>query len=154
MTRDAALKALDRRPYSRGELTDLLLRKRASPEDIETVLDSLEDVGLIDDEVFAAQWVESRRRTRHLSRSALYAELRAKKIDGEIIESALSSIEPEDEYETALRFATMKVRSYAHLDRSVAYRRLLGALMRKRFSSDLCHSLARQLLHIDDEDRW
>ena len=77
VTREIALKALDRRAYARAELGDYLARKGAAVDVIGRVLDRFEEVGLIDDGAFASQRVESRHRVRRLPRRAFGAGGRA-----------------------------------------------------------------------------
>jgi regulatory protein len=85
---------------SRWEVEFYLERKGASPPLIETILNKLSIVGLIDDEKLARAYVNDRRQLRPASRRKIITELRKKRIANDIIEAALGS-EPEDE-QTAL----------------------------------------------------
>ena len=87
VTREIALRALDRRAYGRAELAQYLARKGAEHGVIEQVLRRFEEVGLINDAAFADQWVETRQRGRLLPRRTLIAELRRK------LESQLAALQ-------------------------------------------------------------
>lgn len=91
------------RPHSVRELRDYLYRKtRAtkykdrtgqvrekqgySPALTSRVLEKLQHKGYVDDEKFARWWVENRNQTKGTSLRKLSAELRAKGVEGELIE--------------------------------------------------------------------
>lgn len=140
-----ALIALAPRAKSRGELFDHL-KKRGIAEDIaNAVLYRLQEQGLVNDEEFARSWSESRQRTKKLSKRAIVNELRAKGINGEIIEIVGSEIDEDREHDLALELAGRKLRPIAHLDRELIQRRIQGALARRGFSSGLINSVMREL---------
>lgn len=146
VTREMALKALDRRAYGRAELGGYLHGKGATEEVIERVLDRFEQVGLLDDASFASQWVESRHRGRKLPRRALVAELRRKGLDEDVITDAVAAIDHDSEAAAARQLATVKARSLAGQPYEVALRRLVGALGRRGFSAELAWRTAKQAL--------
>src|ERR1700754_4659121 len=81
--RALCLRLLTARARTRAELAEQLT-KRGYPDDVSAlVLDRLTDVGLVDDEDFAEQWVRSRRGNAGKGKRALAAGLRHKGIDGE-----------------------------------------------------------------------
>ena len=59
------------------------------PQLVEGAISRLTELGMLDDEAFARQWVESRDRARPRGERALRDELRLKGIDGAIVESVL-----------------------------------------------------------------
>ena len=76
----------------------LPLRERQVPDDVaERVLDRFEEVGLVDDRLFARMWVESRQAGRGLSARALRAELHARGVTGEVADEALDRVSRDDE---------------------------------------------------------
>lgn len=140
-----ALIALAPRAKSRGELF-AHLKKRGIAEDIaHAVLYRLQEQGLVNDEEFARSWSESRQRTKKLSKRMIVNELRAKGIDGEIIEIVGSEIDPEREHDLAYELASRKYRPIAHLEKELIQRRIQGALARRGFSSGLIGSVMREL---------
>jgi hypothetical protein len=76
------------------------------------VLDRLTSVGLINDAVFARDWVASRQRRRHLSRSALKRELGVKGVAREDIDAALETVDADAEFASALDLAQRKQGSW------------------------------------------
>lgn len=141
-----ALKALDRRAWGRAELAAKLVTKGADPQIVEGVLDRLEEVGLINDADFAAQWVESRHRVRGLPANRLAVELRRKGLDEETIAQALAPIDRHAEATAAIELARSKARTLVGVERDKALRRLVGVLGRRGFSAELAWSTAKQAL--------
>lgn len=140
-----ALRRLTAQARTRHEL-DQALRRRNVPDDVAaSVLDRLEDVGLVNDEVFARDWVESRQRRRHLSRSALRRELQAKGVGREHIDDALATIDGVDELEAARALVATKAVATRGLDPLVRYRRLAGALSRRGFGSGIIATVLDEL---------
>jgi regulatory protein len=91
-----ALNYIALRPRSRWEIEFYLQRKKASPALIESILNKLSIIDLIDDEKFAKAFVNDRRLLRPASRRRLINELRKKHVSNEIIEKAIGN-ESEDE---------------------------------------------------------
>ena len=87
------LRLLTARARTRAELAGQLA-KRGYPDDVSTeVIERLSEVGLVDDEDFAEQWVRSRRANAGKSKRALAAELRDKGVDNDVITTALADID-------------------------------------------------------------
>lgn len=97
------------RPHSQRELKDYLYRKtrdtRTKTGDIrkgvsvaltERVFGRLQDKGYIDDNKFAAYWIENRNLRKGSSKRKLSSELSAKGVDRTIIEQFLSETERDD----------------------------------------------------------
>lgn len=91
------------RPHSEREVKDYLYRKTRSsrsktgemkpgvaPEIAARVLERLIEKGYVDDQKFARFWAENRSLSKGASHRKLVSELRAKGVDGDIIEQALS----------------------------------------------------------------
>ncbi|WP_316671012.1 regulatory protein RecX [uncultured Propionibacterium sp.] len=134
VVREIALRRMEQRECSRGELIDYLVRRRGCEQRAaDEVLDRLEAVGLVDDERFAAMWAESRRRSRGLSASAIAQELRARRVNDAIIADTLAAFDQAGESAAALELARSKARTMRGLDRRVAYRRLAGVLTRRGY---------------------
>lgn len=105
------------RPHSAREVRDYLYRKTkttkyrqkqtgeikerqgASQSVADRVFGRLVEKGYIDDEKFAAYWIEHRNQTKGTSRRKLHAELSAKGVENRIVDSALSLSERNDEEE-------------------------------------------------------
>ncbi|MGV1003720.1 MAG: regulatory protein RecX [Candidatus Nanopelagicales bacterium] len=140
------LRQLERLPKTRAQLASSLAQRNVEPELAERLLDRFAEVGLIDDAAFASMWVESRSRSKGLSRRALQAELQRKGISREDQESALQQLTDEDQLEAAISFAQGKARRMEGLDPQVARRRLAGALSRRGYGPGISFRVAQQVI--------
>jgi regulatory protein len=152
VARSILLAKLTGRARSRRELSDALAAKDVPPELAEQLLDRFERVGLVDDQAFADAWVESRHRSRGLSRRALTNELRRKGVDSEVAATAANHIDADAERQAAVELAMRKRRSLRNVDQPTAYRRLTGLLARKGYSSGVTSSVVREVLGADLDD--
>jgi regulatory protein len=149
VARNIAFRKLAASARTRHELDAALQKKHVPDEVAATVLDRLEEVGLVDDEAFAQSWVESRQQRRHLSRSALRRELSSKGVDRDHVDAALATVDVEDELAAARALAAKKAASTAGLDPLVRHRRLVGVLARRGFGSGI---IATVLGELRDDD--
>lgn len=151
---ERALRLLDSRARSREELRQCLLTPSAKdpephPALVEEVLEGLERTGLVNDAVFASEWVRQRAEQRGKSRRALDLELRRKGVDAETREDALSQVDDEREQEVARTFARKKAATIKHLpadrrEKDGALRRVVGVLARRGYPEGMSFVLARQ----------
>ncbi|WP_425309419.1 regulatory protein RecX [Ammonicoccus fulvus] len=139
------LRQLTMQARSRSELAEILRKRNVPIEAADAVLDRMTEVGLIDDAAYAQSWVDSRQQRRHLSRSVLRRELQQKGIDRDVVAEAIGQVTVDDEREAAVALAEKKLRSMRGLDAAVKRRRIVGALARKGFGSDLVGSVLRDL---------
>jgi regulatory protein len=86
---EAGLRFLEVRPRSIAEVRRRLGRAGYREELVSRAIERLTDLGMLDDEAFAAQWVESRDRASPRGEHALMLELRQKGIEAPIIASIL-----------------------------------------------------------------
>ena len=140
------LRLLEHNPRTRSELAAALAKRGVPEQAAATVLERFTDVGLIDDEAFAAAWVDSRHRGRGLGRRALAAELRRKGIDDELAAQALASVSTDDEVAAATALVARRLRSMQGLARETQTRRLVSMLARKGFSSSLSYRVVVEAL--------
>src|SRR5437870_4764060 len=84
---EIAARFLGTRPRSRWEVERRLRRARASDEVIETTLDHLATLGLVDDIAFARWWAEQRDRHAPRGRRMVEAELRQHGVPREVLEA-------------------------------------------------------------------
>lgn len=143
--REIALRQLTVRARSRGELSKALAKRKVPDEIAEQVLDRLEEVGLVDDAVFARDWLAAGSR-RQKSRRALVAELAEKGVDRDIVQAAADELDADRDLEVARAFAARKARGLVGLGRDVAYRRLAGSLARRGFSAGVVAQVTRETL--------
>ena len=125
------------RPHSVREVRDYLYRKTLttkfrtkkgevrerdgySPALTTRVLEKLQHKGYVDDEKFARWWVENRNQTKGTSLRKLSAELRAKGVNGEIIDEVVASSERNDGNELAKIIAKKRAK-YPDEQKLIAY---------------------------------
>ncbi|MEO3863450.1 regulatory protein RecX [Acrocarpospora sp. B8E8] len=133
-------------PRTRAQLAEAL-RKREVPEDVaEAVLERFSEVGLIDDEAFAAAWVSSRHTGRGLARKALAQELRHRGVPEDTVKDAVQQLDPDEEVETARRLVARKLPGTRNSDPQARTRKLVGMLARKGYSPALAFRIVREAL--------
>ena len=126
------------------------MRRRGVPEDAATaVLDRFVEVGLVDDEAFAAAWVDSRHHGRGLARRALASELRARGVSDQVAKDALTAVSTEDEVIAAEALVRRRLRSMSGLARDVQTRRLVAMLGRKGFGGSLAYQAVARVIGED-----
>ena len=150
------LRLLTVRARTRAELAGKL-EERGYPEDVSTrVLDRLADVGLIDDEDFAQQWVRSRHVNAGKGKRALAVELRRKGVDDEVIDAALVDLDAGAERQRAEQLVRDKLRRERlgdDADDVKITRRLVGMLARRGYGSSMAFDVVSIELANEKERR-
>jgi regulatory protein len=149
VARTIVLTKLTSQARSRHELEEALANKDVPAEVATLVLDRFQAAGLVDDDAFAEAWVESRVKTRGLSRRALRYELRRKGVSDEVIATSLDRLEPDAEVAAARRLVDRKLQSTRQLPADVRFRRLVGLLARKGYPGGLSVRVVREAVHRD-----
>lgn len=161
---EAALSLLDVRPRARREIETRLRQKGYEDATIEAVVAKLSRLALLDDALFAAQWVDARSRpggSRPLGRRRLGQELFQKGVAKDQIDTALNRVTDEDELTLARAAAHKKTRIVpAHgVDRATLQaerQKLMGFLQRRGFGWETVKQVTRECLpapgEADDED--
>ncbi|WP_347490909.1 regulatory protein RecX [Desulfoscipio sp. XC116] len=142
MAKNRCFRLLTYRPRTEYELKCRLKQAGFDTAVIEETILILQRVGLIDDKLFARDWVRYRLATKPVGREYLRCELRHKGIDNVIIEDLLCDYDDQDELEKALALARKRMRHCTKLNR----RTLSGYLNRRGFScavvAKVCNTLA------------
>jgi regulatory protein len=146
VARQICLRLLSVAPRTKAELA-AALRRRGVPEDAAAAaLARFAEVRLIDDELFARAWVESRHHGRGLAGRALGAELRQRGVASAEIEAALGQLSQEQELATARELVERRLPATAGLPPLARMRRLTGVLARKGYSPGLAYRVVRDAL--------
>lgn len=152
IARQICLRLLSAAPRTQAQLADAL-RRRGVPDDAAAaVLERFAEVKLIDDELFARAWVESRHHGRGLAGRALGAELRQRGVASGDIESALSQLDPEQELATARELIARRLPATAGMPVPARMRRLTGVLARKGYPPGLAYRVVREALEQETAD--
>lgn len=149
--RSRALGLLDQRARSRKELRDRLVAADFEPEVVDTVVDDLAGVGLVDDEAFAKEWVRQRHARRGKSARALNLELKEKGVEAADRAIALEQITEESEEAVARQVAEKKVRTLKRVpadrhERDKFLRRIVGTLARRGYNQELVMRISIEVL--------
>jgi regulatory protein len=145
---ERALGLLAVRQRSRRELERRLVQAGFGSDAVETELDRLEQVGLIDDAAFAAAVVESRMGARGESRRAVGVKLQQAGVDREVARAALDGA-PEDEQDRADRLARGRVARVSGLDPATGFARVSTFLMRRGYAPGVARQAARRALGLE-----
>jgi regulatory protein len=146
--REAALSLLSYRPRSAQELRRRLARKGFDAEVVEACVETLANVGVVDDAAFAETFVRDRVRLRPQGAGRLRQELRARGVDAETASAAIGEVmEAEDASETDLaRAAAARWKPRPGEERDRARRRLHGFLARRGFGGDAVRTVMAEKL--------
>ncbi|MGQ9707354.1 MAG: RecX family transcriptional regulator [bacterium] len=145
--RDYAFLLLSYRARSEKELKQRLEKKGYSPEVICRVLDRLKELGVVDDEKIARDYVQDRITIGHKGRFRVRQELLKLGISRPQIEKALK--QAPDETQAARMVLEHFLPRYKRLDKETRKRRLIGLLVRRGFSAE---TIARVMFKLNPED--
>jgi regulatory protein len=129
------LRALERRSYARADLGRRLVRKGHPRVAVESALENAAGLGLLNDAVFARDYVQSRA-ARGRGPSRLTRDLMGMGVDRADIEQALAAEWPEgsNQGDVPLALATKRAEQLGRLPRPVKRRRVLAFLARRGFT--------------------
>jgi regulatory protein len=145
---ERALGLLAVRQRSRRELERRLVQAGFEADAVETELERLEQVGLIDDAAFATAVVEVRMGARGESRRAVGIKLHQAGVAREVAMAALDEA-PDGEQERADRLAETRVERVAGLDPATGFARVSGFLMRRGYAPAVARQAARRALGLE-----
>lgn len=140
--RERVLRLLARRPYSSAEISRYLRRHQYGDDVIQNIIDDLTNAELIDDDAFAAYWVEQRETFRPRSRLALRQELSQKGIERDIVTEALSDV---DEADAARRVARKQAGKWRGLSEDEWRTKMTRYLLRHGYPYDLIKDVVTEL---------
>ncbi len=150
----AALRYIQARPRSTQEVQQRLEQRQFAPAAIESALQRLRDLDLLDDAAFARFWVENRNICHPRSQQALRYELYRKGVQRDIVDATLQDTElVGHDHERALILARGRLAQYASApDRATFQRRLGGYLQRRGFNYDTIRPILDQLWYEVQQD--
>ena len=146
--RERALYLLGLRDYACKELEEKLYSE-ADPVTAAAVVERLCEVGLLDDERYAARLARSLSEVKHYPRRRIEQELRRRGISPVLAQTAVSDLEGED-FEQALEILQRKY--YNRLNDPDSRRRVTAALARRGFSYGAIRRAMDEMEIPDDEE--
>src|SRR5882757_6625094 len=152
VARIICLRLLDRRAYTRAELSTALARRGVPESAANTVLDRFREVGLIDDLALAADFATARHTERGLAARAISTQLHRRGIDPAVIAKVTEGIDTQREAVTARALVDTRLRRMEGLDPAVQARRLASLLARKGYSAEVTYSTVRAAIGAVDAE--
>ncbi len=147
-----AFRYLSYRPRTVREVADKLQDKGISPEIIESVIENLKGLKLLDDRAFARSWIAERLARRPGGKRLLHRELRQKGVDVELIEEVIDELYPK-EVEVARELLRKKMRRFKGLEPQKVKAKAWGLLLRRGFSSQTAQECMEELSNISESLR-
>ncbi|WP_233570560.1 regulatory protein RecX [Prosthecochloris sp. ZM_2] len=139
---DQAIRLLGIREHSRSEISRKLRRNRYSEELVETTLERLEELSLLDDLSFARNFVRSRTRRKPSGYYKLRYELLQKGVAEEIAEQALGDLDSEAQCESA----ALKKLALLQGDTALKRRKLQAHLQNRGFDATTIRETLERVL--------
>ena len=136
-----ALRFLSYRQRSESEVRRRL-QPKYSAQVIESVVERLKELNLLDDASFAREWTRSRSTHRPRSAYAIRRELVGKGVDRDTAQAAVENL---DDEESAYRAGQRVAASLTDTDYATFRRRLQGYLYRRGFSGPVIRRTADRL---------
>lgn len=144
--RNILLRQLTAGPRTRAQLREALARRNVPADIAERLLARFTEIGLIDDEAFAESMIRRQAAAGGLSRRRVEHRLLQKGVSREVAESAVATIDPQEEYRSALDLAMRQQRRLAGLEPAVARRRLAGVLARRGYPPDTVRGVVEEVI--------
>jgi regulatory protein len=153
---EAAARFLEARSRSVVEVRRRLTAAGYRPELVEGAIERLIEIGILDDEVFARAWVESRDRARPRGERAIKSELMQKGVDREVLDRVLEERAGDGsvDREAARRLIAKHERSLARVvDPRQRRQRAYALLARNGFDPETCREVAAGVAATEPIDR-
>ena len=126
---DAALHFLGYRARTVRETERHLDEKQYGEYEVAQTIDRLLELGLLDDEKFAADFIETRLNTKPVSRRHLGEQLYAHELSADVIAAALERVSDEEEQENASRIAEKYWQQFSSLEQRERQSRVMQRLL-------------------------
>lgn len=157
---DYALRLLAQRAYSIGQIREKLVRKKYEQNTIEACIERLEELGYLNDHVFAESVVRNYQNKYGAGRIAQI--LQSKHINHDIITEALHTLSPEKESEVARQIVERELRKPKNTftdkkEEQRVLRNLTHKLIRGGYHSGLAYTIVKEQLvslEITDNTLW
>lgn len=143
---EAALRFLNFKPRTEGELHQKLTKLGFSQQVRENTCAYLQSLGLVDDERYTEEWILERSEKKRSSRKKILYELVSKGISKKLAEERLNQLYPPDlEVDKAAWVAQKFMRNNQDLSHEEMETKIKNFLFRKGFHGDAIKKVCRQL---------
>jgi len=145
-----ALRFLDYRPRSSGEIRDRIRKWGYSTRVTGKVIGYLEDCGLVDDREFGRIFMEELVEKQY-GFYRVREKLFDKRLARDVIEEVMVGYPAEREFERAYELGTARAERLSGQGEQVVQRKLMGFLERRGFSGGVAREVVRSLGRVDTE---
>jgi regulatory protein len=139
---ESAIKYLSMSSHSISEVRKYLHQKGAASEISLKVINRLTELGFLNDEKYAQDFVRTRKELNHYGKYRIKMDLKHKGVNETIIDSVLAGYSDDDEYSMALELLQHKFPASEYNERN--YRRAAQFLARKGIALGLINKLLHQ----------
>lgn len=142
---DWAMYYLSFKSRTQREMENYLDEKQFGEVEVYDAVERLKELGLIDDEKYARDFIDSRLNTKAVSRRHLFEQLSAHFIPKEVIEAALDALPESTDSENALLLADKYYRQLNSLDEDERREKVAQRLMRRGYSFETVKAALNRL---------
>ena len=129
--KEKALWLISYRDHSKKELTDKI-KRTSDEESAEKAVERMEELGLVNDELYAQRYAHKLIFSKHMSKNAVVFELARKGIDRDVAEEILDNIEVDE----SQQIREIIDKKYRNLNDEKVKRRAVSALQRLGYRWD------------------
>ena len=139
--RNIALRFVTKEPHTRHEVIQFLYKKGANEKTAYRIVAQLEDLKLINDEMYADIYAKDAAGIKLLGRNKILSNLKEKGIGDEILSRI--HFDEERELSKARRYASMANKKFATSTNTKKMYKVIDALLRRGFDEDVAREAAR-----------
>ena len=143
--KERALRLLEYRKRSTSEVVQRLRKAGFAEDVIDEVVARLVDIGLLNDADFSQSWVSYRLAAKGMGKSRIMWELRLKGVSSDVAEEALSTVDADTEYQSAIDAARRRWDKDRDPDLRAKRQRLVAYLKRHGFDWDVVNRIVSEL---------
>ncbi|WP_141705306.1 RecX family transcriptional regulator [Vulcanibacillus modesticaldus] len=139
-----SLKYISYRPRTELEVKQYLTRQGYAIELIEPIVNKLKDERLLDDKLYAKQFINQRINSNPKGRKLLAYEMKNRGLSDTVIGDTLEEIDDNLEYEMAVKLTEKKLKQLKGQNRTEVQRKLAAYLGRRGFSYNTINRILQE----------
>ncbi|MDQ0256880.1 regulatory protein [Evansella vedderi] len=147
-----ALNFLSYRMRSKKEVLQYLKDQEVQQEEASQLLDRLKDLNLLDDQMFAAAFVRTKKNTQKKGPLIIEQELYEKGISQRMIDKAMEEYPVEEQLNNAMNAASKKLSSYKSEAHRQKKQKLGQFLMQRGFTSSVVQQAVEESMKDNDDN--
>ena len=149
--KNKAYQILNSAMQSEAQLRDKLIRRGFEENIIDKVIEKLKEYKMLNDEELARSIVRDRKNIKKYGKKRIINELKMKKIDKDIISSAIEELEDDEEYDNAVILAERKYRIINDTDSRKVYQKLSRYLVYRGYDYDTVKRVIRKVMQEEQD---